>query len=162
VRLSLAVGEEKVVTSGFGGESGSFDDFIARFFGGRAGEARGPVYRVDISRLLTEPTRALIAAAAREVAQRGGRDLGTEHLLWATTRVPALAELLRAAGADPDVLAREVEAGMGRTEPSNGPPVLTPAAKRALLDAHQLSRSLGVGYICPPRLLPGHLTWARR
>ncbi|MGQ0482054.1 MAG: ATP-dependent Clp protease ATP-binding subunit [Pseudonocardia sp.] len=138
------------MTSGFG--DGSFDDFVARFFGGQ-GDPRRPVYRVDLSRLLTAPARAMIAAAAQLVAERGGHDLGAEHLLWAATRMPALAELLGAAGADPDRIAASVDGAMPDGPPADQPPELTPAAKRALLEAHQIARALGAGYIGPEHVL---------
>jgi ATP-dependent Clp protease ATP-binding subunit ClpC len=139
------------VTSGF--DSGSFDDFIARFFGGqgRPGDPRRPVYRVDLSRLLTAPARAMVAAAAQHVADRGGHDLGAEHLLWSATQLPGLADLLAVAGADPDDMASEVDSLTTEEPPTDQAPELTPAAKRALLEAHQISRALGAGYIGPAR-----------
>lgn len=46
---------------------GSFDEFLARFFGGGP-EQRRPMQRVDIGRLLTERARELVTAAAQHAA----------------------------------------------------------------------------------------------
>ncbi len=58
-----------------------------------------------------------------------------------------------AAGADPDAIARQVESGAERGQPRDQVPNLTPAAKRALLHARQISRALGSSYIGPEHLL---------
>jgi ATP-dependent Clp protease ATP-binding subunit ClpC len=142
------------MTGGFSGPGGlgpgPFDEFLARFFGG---DPRQPVQRVDIGRLLTDPARQLVTAAAQHVAERGGADLGTEHLLWAATRTEPTRQLLSRAGADPDALAREADALGAAGQPRQEPPALTPAAKRALLDSHQISRALGSTYIGPEHVL---------
>jgi ATP-dependent Clp protease ATP-binding subunit ClpC len=141
------------MTAGFGMGGGSFDDFIARFFAGQSGDPRRPTQRVDLSRLMTAPARAMVAASAEFVMDHGGADLGAEHLLWAATQVEPLAELLRTAGAVPEDLAAEVEEMSPSSVGTGGPPVLTPAAKRALLDAHQIAQALGAGYIGPDHVL---------
>ncbi|MDQ3885577.1 MAG: ATP-dependent Clp protease ATP-binding subunit, partial [Actinomycetota bacterium] len=142
------------MTGGFFGPgtpgSGPFDEFLARYFGA---DPRRPVQRVDIGRLLTDPARQLITAAARHVAERGGTDLGAEHLLWAATRTEPTRQLLSRAGADPEALAQEVDALSAAGQPRQEPPALTPAAKRALLDSHQISRALGTTYIGPEHVL---------
>ncbi len=58
-----------------------------------------------------------------------------------------------AAGASPDAIARDIESSAQRGEPRDEPPSLTPAAKRALLDARQISRAFGSSYIGPEHLL---------
>ncbi|AUS80374.1 ATP-dependent Clp protease ATP-binding subunit [Actinoalloteichus sp. AHMU CJ021] len=135
---------------GFGG--GSFDEFLARFFG--SGGQRHPARRVDITLLMSEQARELMARAARKTADWGRADVDTEHLLWAATQVAPTRELLEEAGADPGALASAVEEhGPASGEPREAPPTLAPAAKRALLDAHQLSRATGASYIGPEHLL---------
>ncbi|HZZ45374.1 MAG TPA: ATP-dependent Clp protease ATP-binding subunit [Pseudonocardia sp.] len=133
------------------------DEFLARFFGGGfSGQSRRPVQRVDLSRFFSAPTREMISEAAEHVMERGGTDLGAEHLLWAATRVPELAAVLRASGADPEELAQEAEQAGNYGELSGGagrPTALTPAAKRALLEAHQIANALGHGYIGPDHVL---------
>jgi ATP-dependent Clp protease ATP-binding subunit ClpC len=143
------------MSSGFYGPEGSgsspFDEFLARLYG--AGGQRRPAQRVDIMRLMSEPARELLGAAASHVAERGGKDVGTENLLWATATLEPTRQLLARAGADPAALARAVESQEPSGERSSEPPQLTPGAKRALLDAHQISRSLGSTYIGPEHIL---------
>ncbi len=136
---------------GPGGGGSPFDDFLARFFGGS--DPRGPMQRVDITRLMSEQTRELVTAAAQQAAEWGGDDLDAAHLLWATTQADPTRALLTRAGADPDAIAREIDKLVPHGEPRQRPPTLTPAAKRALLDSHRISRALGSSYIGPEHLL---------
>src|SRR4051794_30154236 len=139
------------MTSGyFPGPYGSpFDDFFARYMGG----ARQPRQRVDITQFLSEQARELVNAAARRAAEVGSPDLDTDHLLWAMTEEGPTRQLIGRAGADPAQLRAELEGLPRRGEPRAETPALTPAAKRALLDAHQISRALGSTYIGPEHLL---------
>ncbi|MEV0733511.1 ATP-dependent Clp protease ATP-binding subunit [Polymorphospora sp. NPDC050346] len=136
------------------GEPGSdpWDEFLSRYFG--RGEPRRPSNRVDITRLMSADARELLTDAARRAAQSGSADLDTDHLLWAALQRQPLRDLVRRAGADPDPLLASLN-GPGEAPrgdiPSNMS--LTPAAKRALLDAHQLSRAIGVTYIGPEHIL---------
>jgi len=135
------------------GDSGSspFDDMLARFFGGAVPQR--PAQRIDIGQLLTEQARELIRDAATQAAQWGDADLDTDHLLWAATRQEPDRRLLSAAGADPDAIARHIAANAQVGQPTQTPPTLTPSAKRALLDARQISRAFGSTYIGPEHLL---------
>ncbi|HEY2313539.1 MAG TPA: ATP-dependent Clp protease ATP-binding subunit [Streptosporangiaceae bacterium] len=135
---------------GFG--SSPFDDFIARLYGTGQGPLRSG-QRVDITRLLSGPARDLIGAAATLAAERGGSDLDTEHMLWAAAKLEPTRQMLARAGADPDGLARQIEERPRGAGPAGQPPQLTPGAKRALLDAHRISRSLGSTYIGPEHIL---------
>src|SRR3954447_25731338 len=139
------------MTSGyFPGPYGSpFDDFFARYMGG----ARQPRQRIDITQFLSEQARELVNAAARRAAEVGSPDLDTDHLLWAMTEDDATRSLIARTGVDPAQLRERLEARPSRGEPTGQPPALTPAAKRALLDAHQISRALGSTYIGPEHLL---------
>jgi ATP-dependent Clp protease ATP-binding subunit ClpC len=128
-----------------------FDDIFARFFGGSLPQR--PAQRIDIGQLLTDQGREVIRDAATQAARWGDPDLDTDHLLWATTRQEPVRRLLSAAGADPDAIARQIESQAERGEPREEMPDLTPAAKRALLDARQISRALGSTYIGPEHLL---------
>jgi ATP-dependent Clp protease ATP-binding subunit ClpC len=127
------------------------DEFLARFFGSQAGQR--PVQRVDIGQLMTEQARDLVRDAATQAARWGDPDLDTDHLLWAATRQDTTRKLLAAAGGDPDAIARGIEAVADNGEPLDVAPALTPSAKRALLDAHQVSRALGASYIGPEHIL---------
>jgi len=97
--------------------------------------------------------RELLGAAVTLVAERGGSDLDTEHLLWAATKLEPTRQMLARAGADPDAFARTIEGQQRGGAPSGQPPQLTPGAKRALLDAHRVSHSLGSTYIGPEHIL---------
>ncbi|MFC7549956.1 ATP-dependent Clp protease ATP-binding subunit [Plantactinospora sp. GCM10030261] len=143
------------MTEGFGaGGSDPWDEFLARYFGRGEGPRR-PAHRVDITRLMTADARELLADAARRAAQRRSADLDTDHLLWAALQRDPLTDLLRRAGAEPDTLIAAL-GGRGDGAPGGEVPPnlsLTPAAKRALLDAHQLSRAMGASYIGPEHIL---------
>ncbi len=138
------------------GDFGSdpWDEFLARYFG-RGEGGRRPAHRVDITRLMTADAREMLADAARRAAQKQSNDLDTDHLLWAALQREPLRDLVRRAGADPDTLVNAL-GGRGDGAPHGEVPPnlsLTPAAKRALLDAHQLSRAMGANYIGPEHIL---------
>ncbi|MEU6551912.1 ATP-dependent Clp protease ATP-binding subunit [Streptomyces sp. NPDC046915] len=146
------------MTSGFIGPEGDpFGEFLARFFGG-SGPGTGP-RQIDIGRLLSQPARELVRGAAQYAAEHGSRDLDTQHLLRAALSAEPTRSLLSRAGANPDSLATEIDERSGPVQhpPGEAPPPttlsLTPAAKRALLDAHDLARSRGAGYIGPEHVL---------
>ncbi|SFT53523.1 ATP-dependent Clp protease ATP-binding subunit ClpC [Geodermatophilus amargosae] len=135
----------------FPGSHGSpFDDFLARYL---AGEQSAPRQRVDITRLLSRPARALVDAAAGQAVGTGRADLDTGHLLWAMTADESTRTLLSRAGTDPDRLRSALEGGSRRGEPFDEAPSLTPDATRALLDAHRVSRASGSASIGPEHLL---------
>ncbi|WP_279433123.1 Clp protease N-terminal domain-containing protein, partial [Actinomadura bangladeshensis] len=128
-----------------------FEEMLARFFGSRA--HRRPQERISIARLMSEPARELVRDAAAQAAQWGSVDLDTDHLLWAATRQQGTRQWIVRAGADPDKIKEEIESHGRRGEPRDVPPELTPSAKRALLDSHQVSRALGSSYIGPEHVL---------
>ncbi|MEU4567825.1 ATP-dependent Clp protease ATP-binding subunit [Micromonospora sp. NPDC023956] len=131
-----------------------WDEFLARYFGRGEGGNR-PAHRVDITRLMTADARELLADAARRAAQRRSNDLDTDHLLWAALQRQGLRDLVSRAGAEPDTLLNAL-GGRGDGAPGGEVPPnlsLTPAAKRALLDAHQLARAIGANYIGPEHIL---------
>ncbi|MFH9657645.1 ATP-dependent Clp protease ATP-binding subunit [Streptomyces sp. NPDC017248] len=133
-----------------------FGDFLARFFSGAGG---GAPRHIDIGRLLSQPARELVRGAAQYAAEHGSRDLDTQHLLRAAVSTEPTRSLLSRAGADPDSLASEIDDRTGPVlhPPGETPPPtslsLTPAVKRALLDAHDMARSSGAGYIGPEHVL---------
>ena len=140
----------------------SWEDLIARLFG--VPESRRPVYRVDIGRLMSAEARDLFVDAARRATALGERDIDTNHLLWAALQRDGLRALVKRAGADPDALLSQLDRtgpdhpdrpdeGARATVPPAGGLTLTPATKRALLQAHQISRSSGSSYIGPEHLL---------
>ncbi|MGW1744349.1 ATP-dependent Clp protease ATP-binding subunit [Streptomyces sp. NPDC002092] len=145
------------MTSGFSSPEGydPFGEFLARFFGGPRPGPR----QIDIGRLLSQPARELVRGAAQYAAEHGSRDLDTQHLLRAALASEPTRSLLSRAGADPDSLASEIDERSGpvqHTAEEAPPPTslsLTPAVKRALLDAHDLARASGAGYIGPEHVL---------
>ncbi|WP_225101580.1 ATP-dependent Clp protease ATP-binding subunit [Streptomyces sp. CoH27] len=134
-----------------------FGEFLSRFFGGTGG-APAPRH-IDIGRLLSQPARELVRGAAQYAAEHGSRNLDTQHLLRAAVAAEPTRSLLSRAGADPDSLATEIDdrAGPVQHPPGDVPPPtslsLTPAVKRALLDAHDMARASGAGYIGPEHVL---------
>ena len=148
------------MTSGYPGPQGygsdPFEEFLARFF---AGQQPGP-RQIDIGRLMSQPARQLVADAAAYATEHGSTDLDTQHLLRAAVALEPTRTLLAKAGADPDALAGEIDQRSGAAPehksgqaPSPGALAMTPAVKRALLDAHDLARSRGSGYIGPEHVL---------
>ncbi|GAA3835672.1 ATP-dependent Clp protease ATP-binding subunit [Streptomyces chiangmaiensis] len=146
------------MTSGFNGPQGYGSDPFAEFFSRIFGGQRPGPRQVDLGRLLSEPARQLVVGAAQYAAQHGSRDLDTQHLLRAALSAEPTRSLLTRAGADPDSLATEIDQRSGPPQgPADVPPPtslsLTPAVKRALLDAHELARASGTGYIGPEHVL---------
>ncbi|WP_326575017.1 ATP-dependent Clp protease ATP-binding subunit [Streptomyces sp. NBC_00481] len=145
------------MNSGFPGPEGygpdPFSEFFARFFGGPRPQ------RIEIGRLMSGQARQLVADAAAYAARHGSSDLDTQHLLRAALTAEPTRSLVARAGADPDALAGEIDerSGPERHKPGQGPTpaslALTPAVKRALLDAHELARVTGSGYIGPEHVL---------
>lgn len=133
-----------------------FEQLSGRAFGGGtdAWPPRRPsVQRVDVGRLLSERAKELLGGAAEKAAARGASELDVLDLLAAATQDDPARGLLSAAGADPDELRERIEAtprGAARGEP---PAALSPAAKRAVLDAQRISRALGASYIGLEHLL---------
>jgi ATP-dependent Clp protease ATP-binding subunit ClpC len=139
-----------------GPDPGSWDELIARLL--QLPETRRPVYRVDISKLLSAAARDLLVDAARRASDLGAADIDTNHLLWSALQRHALRSLIYKAGGDPDALLARLNRETRR--PTGAPPrrpedglTLTPGTKRALLQAHQLSRAAGSSYIGPEHLL---------
>ncbi|MFJ9870623.1 ATP-dependent Clp protease ATP-binding subunit [Streptomyces sp. NPDC101165] len=143
-------------TPGFGfGRSPfeEFDELMSRFFGsgGPAASARRP-QRVDIGSLLSERARDLVAEARDIAAIEGSEELDARHLLAAATHNESTRRLLTEAGADPDRIREQLGTGAHGAEKTE-PNTLTPSAKRALLDAYQISRAEGDSYIGPGHIL---------
>ncbi|GHI03395.1 Clp protease [Streptomyces cellostaticus] len=142
-------------TPGFGfGRSPfeEFDELMSRFFGGGPAASARRTQRVDIGSLLSERARDLVAEARDIAAVEGSEELDARHLLAAATRNESTRRLLAEAGADPDRIREQLGTGANGAEKTE-PAALTPAAKRALLDAYRISRAEGASYIGPGHLL---------
>ncbi|HEX5567737.1 MAG TPA: Clp protease N-terminal domain-containing protein, partial [Streptomyces sp.] len=128
-------------------------DFLARFLGAASagGQRTGPRY-FDFVRLMSEPARQLVTSAASYAAQHGSTDLNTEHLLRAALTADPTRSMVSRAGGDPDTIIAEIDRHAG-----DGPPrtsiAVSPAVKRALMDAHEIARSSGSSYIGPEHVL---------
>ncbi|MFD4789962.1 ATP-dependent Clp protease ATP-binding subunit [Streptomyces sp. NPDC058459] len=149
------------MTSGYIGPEGDpFGEFFSRFFGGTGGgqgQPGGP-RQIDIGRLLSQPARELVKGAAQYAAEHGSRDLDTQHLLRAALSSEPTRSLLSRSGANPDSMATEIDGRAGPVQHPQGkvPPTalsLTPAVKRALMEAHEMARASGAGYIGPEHVL---------
>ncbi|UED85393.1 ATP-dependent Clp protease ATP-binding subunit [Streptomyces profundus] len=132
-------------------------EYLARLFGGGAplGGARPDRGTHDFLRLMSEPAWQLVSGAASYAAQHGSDDLDTEHLLRAALVTEPTRGMVARSGADPDALAEEIDqhAGDARNAPARGSLSVSPAAKRALLDAHRVALASGASYIGPEHLL---------
>ena len=136
---------------------GSVDDLIRRLVGGDpfgAGRSR-PAQPAKISRLLSGQARKLINTAAQQAAEWGSADIDAEHLLWAATQMEPTSSIMASVGVDVKMLARQMEESVDHGQREESTPDLTPAAKRALLDAHTQSREAGSTYIGPDHILLG-------
>ncbi|MEU0842852.1 ATP-dependent Clp protease ATP-binding subunit [Streptomyces sp. NPDC005962] len=126
-------------------------DFLARFLGTGPG-GQGADRHVDFGRLMSETARHLVSSAASYAAEHGSTDLDTEHLLRAALTAEPTRTMVSRAGADPDRLAAEIDQQAG-DGPPRGSVAVTPAVKRALLDAHEIARARGSSYIGPEHVL---------
>ncbi|WP_243773385.1 ATP-dependent Clp protease ATP-binding subunit [Actinomadura barringtoniae] len=132
-----------------------FDHLTGRMFGAPESwpPRSGGVQRVDIGRLLSEPGRELVGQGLQRAGRRGAADLDAIDLLGAAAQTDPARGLLRSAGADPDGLLARISDLTGDGTPGETPTTLTPAAKRALLDAQRVSNALDASYIGPEHLL---------
>ncbi|MGW5434389.1 ATP-dependent Clp protease ATP-binding subunit [Streptomyces sp. NPDC004059] len=146
------------MTSAFGfGRSPfeEFDDLFARFFGtGPVSGQRRP-RQVDIGSLLSERARELVVRSRAIAAADKSEELDSRHLLAAALEVDTTRQMLHEAGVDVERLRERLGTGPTLTAEAaqGGPAELSPSAKRALLDAYQLSRQLGTSYIGPEHIL---------
>ncbi|MGW7484303.1 ATP-dependent Clp protease ATP-binding subunit [Nonomuraea muscovyensis] len=131
-----------------------FDELTGRMFGDAWPPVRPSVQRVDIGRLLSEPARVVLANALEIAGRRGAADLDVIDLLDALTEYDQTRATLEAAGVDVGVLRDRIDAaGRGGAQLGAPPTALSPAAKRALLDAQRIARASGSSYIGPEHLL---------
>jgi len=132
----------------------SWEELIQRLIG--QVEQKRPVYRVDVGKLMSADARELLVAAARRATEVGATDVDTDDILWAALHRDGLRAMVQKAGADPDKLLARLESQPHRSSDRPAPEdalSLTPATKRALLQAHQISRTTGSNYIGPEHLL---------
>ncbi|MEU6997954.1 ATP-dependent Clp protease ATP-binding subunit [Nonomuraea sp. NPDC046570] len=139
----------------FGDPFRGFEQLAGRVFGGMDSwpPARPGVQRVDVGKLLSESARGLLSRALDVAGERGAPDLDVLDLLDAAAVDDPTRGLLRVAGVDPARLRERIAALAGGGTAGERPSTLSPAAKRAILDAQRVARVLGASYIGPEHLL---------
>ncbi|NBE99929.1 ATP-dependent Clp protease ATP-binding subunit [Nonomuraea sp. KC401] len=140
----------------FGGDPfRGFEELTGRVFGGMEAwpPTRPSVQRVDVGRLLSASAREVLRSALEKAGQRGAADLDVLDLLGALLDDDATGSMLRSAGVDVGRLRDRIDALAGVGRPAEPPTTLSPAAKRAILDAQRISRALQSSYIGPEHLL---------
>ncbi|MFG1705691.1 ATP-dependent Clp protease ATP-binding subunit [Nonomuraea sp. M3C6] len=140
----------------FGGDPfRGFEELTGRVFGGMEGwpPTRPSVQRVDVGKLLSASAREVLSRALEAAGERGAADLDVLDLLDALIDDDTAQALLRTAGVDTGRLRDRIDALAGPGEPAEPPTTLSPAAKRAILDAQRISRALQSSYIGPEHLL---------
>ncbi|MFF0863367.1 ATP-dependent Clp protease ATP-binding subunit [Nonomuraea sp. NPDC003560] len=140
----------------FGGDPfRGFEELTGRVFGGMEGwpPSRPSVQRVDVGKLLSASAREVLSRALEVAGQRGAQDMDVLDVLDALTESDATRPLMQAAGVDLGRLRDRIDALAGPGTGAEPPTTLTPAAKRAVLDAQRISRALQSSYIGPEHLL---------
>ncbi|MFG6199363.1 ATP-dependent Clp protease ATP-binding subunit [Nonomuraea sp. JJY05] len=140
----------------FGGDPfRGFEELTGRVFGGMETwpPTRPGVQRVDVGRLLSASAREVLARAMDAAGQRGAPDLDVLDILDALTEDDAVRNTLRTAGVDVGRVRDRIDEVAGPGEAGEPPATLSPAAKRAILDAQRISRALRSSYIGPEHLL---------
>ncbi|MBE1581835.1 ATP-dependent Clp protease ATP-binding subunit [Nonomuraea angiospora] len=140
----------------FGGDPfRGFEELTGRVFGGMESwpPARPGVQRVDVGRLLSASAREVLGRAMDAAGQRGAPDLDVLDILDALTEDDAIRNTLRTAGVDVGRVRDRIDEVAGPGEAGEPPTTLSPAAKRAILDAQRISRALRSSYIGPEHLL---------
>ncbi|MFI7127122.1 ATP-dependent Clp protease ATP-binding subunit [Nonomuraea sp. NPDC050153] len=140
----------------FGGDPfRGFEELTGRVFGGMESwpPTRPSVQRVDVGRLLSASAREVLARAVDAAGQRGAPDLDVLDILDALTEDDGIRNMLRTAGVDVGRMRDRIDEVAGPGEAGEPPTTLSPAAKRAILDAQRISRALRSSYIGPEHLL---------
>ena len=135
-----------------GSDSGSFDEFLARYLQGqRAAQSGRPI---EITKLLSRRTHELLVEAAQFAVDHGHVHVDALHLLRIMAEKDPAAGAIRRAGGDPAAIAQAAEQRLpeSSSQQATSTPALTPSAQRALLDAHQVARAFGSTYIDPEHL----------
>ncbi|MDA3630980.1 ATP-dependent Clp protease ATP-binding subunit [Saccharopolyspora sp. WRP15-2] len=132
-----------MVRGSAGDSSAAFDSLFSEVFSGSDG-ATAAERSLTLGSLLDDQAHEVVSKAVRATVDWGSRELDSAHLLWAVTQVPAAAELLVSSGVRVEELAAAVRSAVVGQEVSGaGRPVLSAAARRALLGAYQ--QALGEG-----------------
>jgi ATP-dependent Clp protease ATP-binding subunit ClpC len=137
-----------------------FDDFFSRFFD--APEGGEPTHstvsprraeQVDITRLFSDSTSALLQRAAQRAGEWESPNLDAGHLLDAALEDGVVRRVVEGADAHPDQIRAQLEEEAERGGGAGASLELSPDAKRALLAAYEESQALGASYIGPEHVL---------
>ncbi|MEV0238100.1 ATP-dependent Clp protease ATP-binding subunit [Nonomuraea sp. NPDC050786] len=140
----------------FGGDPfRGFEELTGRVFGGMESwpPARPGVQRVDVGRLLSASAREVLRRGLDAAGERGAPDLDVLDILDALLEDDAVRSMLSTAGVDPGRLRDRIDDLGGPGQAGEPPTTLSPAAKRAILDAQRIARALRSSYIGPEHLL---------
>ena len=135
-----------------GSESGSFDEFIARFLQGQhPGRQSSPV---DINRLLSKRTHEIVTNAAKFAVERGQTEVDALHILRVMLSEDPAAAGARQAGVDPKAIINAVDEQLPAPVENEGAAAATlnGSAQKVLLDAYQVARGMGSTYINPEHM----------
>ncbi|QLY30608.1 ATP-dependent Clp protease ATP-binding subunit [Nocardia huaxiensis] len=135
----------------------SFDDIFQRFFGSGM-TAQPPVQRIDLSRLLSESAKQVVASARAAAHDWGNAEITPEHLLYAAADTEPARSIIAEIGRDPKELRKQMQtaAGSGVGATGSGHALqLSPAAKSALRNAQRSAAEAGSSYIGPEHILLG-------
>lgn len=157
VRLcEVCLHEGQVAARGI--DRGLFDQFLASLNQPGTGEpsmvpsGSAPVRHLDITQFFSDATREVVRLAIERAAGRGSSDVDDDDLLAGTLAQDAAARLVERAGGDVGGLRGALDAAA----PAGGqgePQVLSPDAKRVLLQAFDVSRAMRSSYLGPEHLL---------
>ena len=149
-----------------GDSSAAFDSLLSELFevhsaGGQS--AAEPVSGgLELGNLLDAQAHEVVSKAIRATVDWGSRELDSAHLLWAVTQVRPTAEMLADSGVRVEELASAVRTVAGTYDAlggqSQGKPVLSSSARRALLGAHQQALSEGADAVGARHVLLGLAT----
>nr|WP_307870304.1 ATP-dependent Clp protease ATP-binding subunit [Saccharopolyspora endophytica] len=129
-----------------GDSSAAFDSLFRDVL---AGSGEAAAQSAALSALLDEQAHEVVSKAVRATVDWGSPELDSSHLLWAVTQVPATAELLGSSGVRVGELAEAVRSAViAVQEPLlQGSPVLSSAARRALLGAYRQALAEGADVV---------------
>ncbi|MEV1178763.1 ATP-dependent Clp protease ATP-binding subunit, partial [Nonomuraea sp. NPDC049784] len=102
---------------------------------------------------LSASAREALRRAMDAAGERGSPDLDVLDILDALIDEDSIKTILSTAGVDVGRLRDRIDAMAGAGEAGEPPTTLSPAAKRAILDAQRISRALQSSYIGPEHLL---------
>ncbi|MDY0910966.1 ATP-dependent Clp protease ATP-binding subunit [Microbacterium sp. CFBP9034] len=132
-------------------DSGSFDEFLARYL---ARERSRAERSIDLSRFLGARTQELLQRAGRFALERGQRELDALHVLRILADEAPARDAVEHIGADPTAIVRAAEQRLPAASAAadiDGA-VITPSVQRALFHAFQVARSSGSTYVDPEHL----------